>query len=447
MNRVMLVANGFPPEGGGGNIRVTKLAKYLPLFEWTPLVLTAQPPSLSGSIDHTLDSHVTVYRAPRCDITVWLFSYKNWFLRIIRSLRRVEPGAARRVATSLAGERVVARRRWSEYFLLPDDRVFWVPGAVLLGLWAGLKHKPRVLYATSPNPTALIVGYCLSRLLGVPWIAEFRDPWTFNPFHHPRPFRWLERLELLMERLVLTGANHIVVTSPQYKRDLLARHDNLMESDITYIPNGFDPDDFKHARAFRFEKFAILHAGNFYGPRSSRPFLVALKGVLDKQPDLRPAIQVVFLGVQDADTARALKEFGLNDVVNQVSTVSHAQSVEYILGADVLLLIPGPGDGTMPGKMFEYLAARKPVLAIADRGIVQEFIESSGIGTVTAVDDAEGTKAALTNLIGKVMNGTNLYPDISALYRRFDRQHLAGCIAKILDAVGTSARDHSSHDS
>jgi glycosyltransferase involved in cell wall biosynthesis len=280
-----------------------------------------------------------------------------------------------------------------------------------------------------------LVGYILHRITGLPWIIEFRDPWILNPFREPRPFRWMESFENWLERKMLHSADHVVVTSIQYMRDFLRRYPTLKPDAFSYVPNGYDPEDFENVMPRSFEKFTILHTGNFYEARSPIPFLKALRVLLHGEPQLRANFQVLFVGKKDLNAEAALKEFSLEDVVRQVGSVSHASSIEYMLGADVLLLIPGPGNGTMPGKTFEYLAARKPILAIAEPGVAQELISSAGIGMVAAPDDIAGIANALRNMYRGITEKSYRYPDTSDLRNRYDRRQLAGRIAQILANV------------
>src|ERR1035437_4768256 len=130
----------------------------------------------------------------------------------------------------------VGRRRIADFLLFPDDRICWVPGAIRRGAEAIRRHKPRILYSTSPDPSAHLVALALARLMRLPWVAEFRDPWTMNLFRKPRPFAWMERAEHWMERRVVTNADHIVVTSAEYAADFCKSYPELDLGKLVICP-------------------------------------------------------------------------------------------------------------------------------------------------------------------------------------------------------------------
>lgn len=423
-NAVLLVTIRFPPEGGGGSIRATKMAKYLATFGWLTVVLTTRP-ARKPEICEAPMPDIPVFRAPRLDIAAWS-------LKVVRSLGRLLARLSPSSESVNKNEAVSRpRRRYVDYVLLPDGYVFWVPLAVLFGLSAIRRHRPKVIYSTSPTATAHLAAYGLHLLTGLPWVVEFRDPWMLNPFRLARPWLWMERLENWMEDRVLHAATRLVVTSEEYKSDLLEKYPDLPEKRIIYLPNGFDPQDFENVVSLQFDKFTIVHAGNFYEQRSARPFLVALRCWLDEEPQARASTQVLFVGREAPDSSQSIVELGLEDVVAQVAAVSHSRAVQYMLGADLLLLVPGPGSGTMPGKTFEYLAARKPVLVIADEGPARRLVNSTSIGSVVSTTDGKRLARELSRLRRVIAAGAFPYPETSELLNLYDRRRIAGQMAEV----------------
>ena len=189
--------------------------------------------------------------------------------------------------------------------------------------------------------------------------------------------------------------------------------------------------DFENAVSLQFDKFTIVHAGNFYEQRSARPFLVALRCWLDEEPQARASTQVLFVGREAPDSSQSIVELGLEDVVAQVAAVSHSRAVQYMLGADLLLLVPGPGSGTMPGKTFEYLAARKPVLVIADEGPARRLVNSTSIGSVVSTTDGKRLARELSRLRRVIAAGAFPYPETSELLNLYDRRRIAGQMAEV----------------
>lgn len=432
--RVLLISAVFPPEYSAGAIRPSKMAKYLPEFGWTPLVLTATPPA--GTADgEGQASPVQVLRAPRRHLAEAYVQLRS-AMRPSRTSGSGNQSAAvpptPAVAAPATGGR---RRRIADYVLFPDDRICWVPGAIRLGAEAIRSYKPKILYSTSPDPSAHLVALALARHMRLPWVAEFRDPWTMNPFRNARPFAWMERMEQWLERLILKSADHIVVTSAEFTEDFVGRYPELSPASFTHLPNGFDTDDFQGVQPKHFEKFTIVHAGNFYECRSARPFLVGLRRWLEREPQARATSQVLFIGRKDPDSTAAIGELGLEDIVLQTGILPHSQTIASMLGADLLLLVPGPGKGTMTGKIFEYIAARKPVLTIADEGAARELVCRAGIGPAVDPSDVDGLSFKLEGLWRTICAGAFPYPDTTELLQQYDRRYTAGRLASVLDRV------------
>jgi glycosyltransferase involved in cell wall biosynthesis len=425
--RVLLISSVFPPEYSSGAFRPLQMGKYLPDFGWTPLVLTSALPA--ATVDD--DGHVPptlILRAPRRHPAETYIR-----LRSAIGLPRI-PGSGSQSA-AVAAVPGAGRRRIADYLLFPDDRICWVPGAIWLGAEAVRRHKPSVLYSTSPDPSVHLVALALARLMRLPWVAEFRDPWTMNPFREPRPFAWMERAEHWLERRVVTTADHIVVTSAEYAADFCKSYPELDLGKFSHLPNGFDPEDFEGVQAERFDKFTIVHAGNFYEKRTARPFLLGLRRWLERDRQALASTQVLFVGRKDPDSTAAIRELGLQDTVTQTGVLPHRRTVASMLGADLLLLVPGPGEGTMPGKIFEYLAARKPVLTIADEGVARELVCRAGIGSAIYLSDVEGLAAELARLRQAIIAHLFPYPDTTELLRQYDSRCIAGRLASVLDRV------------
>lgn len=427
-NSLLLITIGFPPERSAGYIRPARLAKYLPRFGWTTVVLTSRVASAPAG--EAVPGDCRIYRAPRMDVA-------RWFARLRAVLARpFRPAAAAPGGEALAS---TGRSRLADSFLLPDAHALWVPGAVALGLWAVLRRRPRLLYATSPAASTLLVGAALRVLTRLPLVIEFRDPWMLNPFRTPRRWRWLDRLEAAMERYAVASAAHIVVTSQEYKRDLLARYPALAAAGVTFIPNGFDPEDFHDVEPRRFDRFTVVHSGNFYEARRPDAFVAAVEQLLRERPELRARLSVMLVGARNPDTAAAIARASLHDVIQQAGPVSHAESLSYICGADLLLLIPGPGDGTMPGKTYEYLAARRPIFALAEPGVVSAFVTANRLGVVVPPDDIGAIRAALLRLYQGITAGEYQHPDTTALEQRFSRLRIAGEVAEVLNHIAGRA--------
>jgi glycosyltransferase involved in cell wall biosynthesis len=409
-----MVAYSYPPVGGIGVQRTLKFTKYLSQFGFTPFVLTVRDRS-TGTLDTTLLEEV--------------------------------PDEAEVVATASAERRLLSLAgllRLNSELFVPDVHIGWLPFAVRSGAALIRKNDIDVIFATAPVFTSLLVGYALKKKTRKPLVLDFRDPWTQNVFTTRRYTR-MERLhaglEERMERAVLRMADHVVTTTDEMSQALITKHP-FIQGRCATIRNGFDAADFHGlTRSSSSERFTITYAGSLYGPRTGAQFMAALGNLLGRHRDLRGQIRVVFIGHPDKRTMALVHELHLDDVVEMKGFVSHRESVQTMINADVLLLVMsqrevtsnGARPMTIPAKTFEYLATRRPILTLAPQSAMTDLITTTGSGMVVSPEDVDAIEAAILNLFGRWQAGTlSVTPcDLSA----FERKALTGRLATILESV------------
>jgi glycosyltransferase involved in cell wall biosynthesis len=384
MKRVLIVAYHFPPLGGIGVQRTLKFAKYLPQFGFEPIVLTVRNRSI-GVLDPTLLEEVP----PEAKV-IDTFSAEHRFLR-----------ASRLIGVS------------SKWFLLPDAYIGWLPFAVRRGEAIIRKEDVDIIFATAPVFTSLLVGHLLKRKTGKPLVLDFRDSWTQNVFE-TYPTRLHLKLEEKMESLVLRSADHVVTTTAEMARALMEKYP-FIRSRCETIPNGFDSSDFGGLeRSASSDRFTITYTGRLYGVRTARPFLTALSSLVGRNRILRDKMRVVVAGPKHESTLRLVQELGLEDIVEIKGFLSHRESLQLMVNTDVLLLVMsqeevvGNGIGTLmiPGKTLEYLAAKRPILALAPEGAVSELVRRTGSGVVVSPEEVGAIEEAILDLFGRWPTGT-----------------------------------------
>jgi glycosyltransferase involved in cell wall biosynthesis len=383
--KVLLVTMYFPPAGGGGVQRPLKFATHLPALG--------------------IETHVLAPDDPK-----WLHSdpglappTQAW----IHRARYLGP-RARRLADELHGRRGLDRisrqaRSLSRRVLVPDENVAWnltaIPAAVRIVRSQGID----VVLTTSPPNSVHLIGAAVKRTSGVRWVADLRDSIASHPHRRVerRSVRAKEKVSESVARLVARQADVIVAASEA----IAAEAEGLEPAGVvTTILNGADFDDFAGLRYRRGERFRITHTGSFFGKRDPRPFLTALA---------ESGLDVVarFVGdfrVADREWAESL---GLGDRLELHPYVSRREALALQRDSDaLLLLIPdagGRGQGVLSGKVFEYLAAERPILAaVPPDGAAAELIRETGAGLVAAPDDVAALTAALTELHSSWQGGT-----------------------------------------
>jgi glycosyltransferase involved in cell wall biosynthesis len=425
MNKALIICGDFLPVRNGGTIRCEKLVKYLPNFNWESIVLTKKP-SNKEKIDLSIKlEHCVIYRTNRFDLAFSFVVLKKKINSLFFKQNETKKTQSKNT------EKTIIKRRITEYFLLPDSDIFWAVGAFVKAIYIVLKVKPKVIFSTGPMHSAHIIGLLLKKVTRKKWIVEFRDPWTMNPFLAKKPFKILCQIDDYLEKIVLKNADIINVTSIEYKNQFLNKYKFISETKIVNIPNGFDPDDFKDKSSNINNKLTIVHSGNFYSERSSSVFIEAILELVKEGVLKSDKITIKFVGLLDDIGKQIILNSEFPHIFNVTGQVSHRKSIDEICNADLLLLIPGPGLGTMPGKFYEYLAASKPIFCMSNEGPAKELIVKYNLGSVSSDNDIEEIKTKLQILITEILEGKFSPHNISGLLQKFNRENIAEQMAKI----------------
>jgi glycosyltransferase involved in cell wall biosynthesis len=334
--------------------------------------------------------------------------------------------------------------------LTPDSRLGWVFPAARAARRATRDRDLRVIYSTSPFASAHLIALAVSRWTGLPWVADFRDPWRDNPFRE-LGYRSLEQWDAWLERQVYRHATRIVCNTPTQQTRLVERLPWTAPKTVT-VPNGFDADWIAQARPHRTvgrDRFVLVHCGNCYGPRSPLPLFGALRRVADRSPRIARQVRVLFVGDDryNGHSLSALADrFGVRDMVEVVGVRPHAEAIGLLLGADasIVLGVAGPGgELQVPNKLYEYLAVRKPILALAPRGgAIAEVLDRASADHVTSDPRDEEQIAAGIELMVKQRSGFVDAPwsGVAWYDRRWSAHVLARMLEEITGAAVTSPR-------
>jgi glycosyltransferase involved in cell wall biosynthesis len=296
------------------------------------------------------------------------------------------------------------------------------------------------VYATAPMYTSLLIGCLLKKKTGKPLIVDYRDPWTQNVFvKYPTKFH--RKIEEKMETFVLATADYIIATTEPMKRKLVEKYP-FIKGKIDTITNGFDPEDFKNLTVKKDkEKFVITYTGSLYGLRTGKQFFMALKKLIEEKPELQTKIQVLLAGSPSKQVAFLIEEFGLKNVVKLLGYKSHQESLKLMANADVLLLIMSSAEAydaktgplMIPGKVFEYLGAKRPILAIAPRGDATDIISSTKTGVIVPPRNTGVIAQAIFKLFQDWKSGT--LKVVESAVSEYDRKVLTQKLAKVFQQV------------
>jgi glycosyltransferase involved in cell wall biosynthesis len=436
---VLYVAYFFPPLGGGGVQRTVKFLKYLRPHGWRGEVVTVRAREYWVA-DDSLAADVPD------DTTVWRTRALTGLtlLHWLRRRRRAAPPAAA-AAGAASGPRsatLFRRLRWlSSWCLIPDAYIGWLPFA-----WAAVRRRLRtggieVLITTSSPDTAHLIGLLARRRFAVPWVADFRDPWVRRiTFRAPTPLH--RRLHAWLESRVLHRADRILVTNAATRDDFLARHPTVPAARFVVIPNGFDPADVAllaaspPAAATPPAPLRLLHAGLLAGERTLAPITAALSQLFATHADWRGRLQLEQLGPRERINDRLVAAAQLSEVVSFKPPVTHDAVLRAMRAADALVLLEvGDARGALitPGKIFEYLASGRPILAVVPEGPAAALVREMRAGEVVSPAETDAIAAVLARWItaGPPVSGVS-----AAALRPYERPQLAAKLAAVLAELG-----------
>jgi glycosyltransferase involved in cell wall biosynthesis len=445
---VLLIAYRFPPQGGAGAQRIVKFVKYLPQFGWRPVVHTVANPYWVLR-DETLltevPPEVKVYRTPTLELERFAEA---------AATRLGEPGTE----ASRPGEdntRVPPRRKgnparrplraaWKFVFrrvLIPDPQIVWSPVALARSLALIRKERVSLVFTTSPPNSSHVLGLLLKRAAKLPWIAEFRDPWT-EGVRRKQAYvgnARRQRMEERLERAVLAGADHLVVTTERTVEQFVRKYADIRAEKYSIITNGFDPSDFSlspsDGRLLDPERFNLTSAGTIEALFDALPFLSAVRELMDEDEGFRGRLRVNLVGAKRGKYDAFISQNNLAETVRYIPYVPHATCLRYLAESDALFLCQVPvqeSAGTkLQAKLFEYLFMRKPILALTLPGETSEVAGRSGLGVTVDPTDRVGIKKAVRDLYLQWREGRRQAPADEAYIGGFDRVKQAERLAAI----------------
>ena len=419
--RALLIPFHFPPmQGSTGALRSLAFARWLPSYGWSVTVLTATAhayPSVASDNLAMIPADVAVERAFALD----------------------------------AQRHFSIRGRYWRVLALPDRWASWIPHAVAKGLAICRRQRPDVLVSTYPIPSSHLVAWMLHRITRIPWVAEFRDPMVEEGYPEHR----LERnFRIWIERRIFACASKIVVVTDSAQR-LYAERAGRGESFVVNIPNGFDEHDALGISAAPARgacpsgPLTILHSGVLY-PRERNPeaLLVALARLVENGW-LKPGrARFVFRGAgNEAGYRSRARELGLEGIVEFLDSVSYSEAKAEIAAADALMVLQSSAcNRQIPAKVYECLAAGKPLLCLADPcGDTAQFVKKLGLPVEASLEDATAIESAVKRFLQLVESGQA--PVLSRdEIAHLSRRSRAAELAAVLDDVVREFRQGSSAD-
>ncbi len=444
--RVLMAAYYFPPLSGSGVFRSIKFAKYLPLFDWEPTVIsTDRPPNGWNFADQSqlkeIPEGMEVVRIPDGISTGRETSLNGdrvqAILGFLRSVLRFSPEADR-IFTQLSQ----SREGVMQLLTFPCGALAWAYDVVQYIEKNIDLDSFQVVYTTSGPSSAHLIGFYLKQKYGIPWVADYRDPWTFNPYGADYdPANQEQRLLFELESVLLQGAS-CNLTIEKSMTEIYQKNFALSQEKIKSITNGYDESDFAvlEVPKGRTDKFTINYSGLLYTrQRSIAPVLTAIQQLCDEKKIELSKLRFRIVGASETGNIEAAERFGLAQIMEYTGYLSHSQALQANLSANMLLLFVGDEEkfkAVYTGKFFEYLRSGRPILALAPKdGAVAQVLRESGHGEAFLSTQISEIKAMILREYRKWAQGEALELLHSPVIEQFERKALTKQLADVLATV------------
>jgi hypothetical protein len=447
---VLFVTYYFPPAGGPGVQRILKYIKYLKEYGWTPVMLVPLDPEYQArdeSLLRELPHDLIIHRAPIFEPYDLYRKFTGKAKGMSLDVNVIKEEGAKRSASEYIAELIRGT------FFIPDARVGWYRAAVAEGKKILQRYPIRAIYSSSPPYTPALIARSLAKISGLPWIAGFRDPWT--GFHNTPDRWWLpKRIDRALEHSVFSRSTLVEVAWKGIAADAQGKYPDLKRAKFVHIPNGFDNTDFAEpdirvrAQLPSNEKFTITYSGSLYGPRNPLSFLQAVELLIESGRVDPSKLKLRFVGRFGGEIHDMLERELIQPLVEKLDYVPHAEAVEILLKSDALLLIVDDVPtvaSIVPGKVYEYLGAMRPLIAIAPReSAIAELLAATGAGRAVDQADISGQAELIADLYedwlarnsgGIVKPHFELKPEV---IEQYDRRIETGTLAGLLDRVTKS---------
>ena len=431
MKRVLVIAYYWPPSGGSGVQRWVKFCKYLPQEGWQPVVFApenADYPSLDPSLEADLPKDLEVLRG-----RIW---------EPYAAYRKLLGGKnASTQVTEISSGKKTWRQRLSLWIranlFVPDPRVGWVKPSVKTLKAYLAEHPVDVIVTTGPPHSVHLIGLQLHKALGIPWIPDFRDPWSRMYYlkYLPMTEKTWNKLRR-QEQTVLDSCSTVLACTPLVQEEFQAQ----TQTPVACITNGFDEADFAERLLPRWDgHFNITHTGLFAADGNPLALWKVLGILAASEPGFREDLRIRLVGKVDKEVLESIKAAGLSANVVALGPQNHATAILEQRAATVLLL-PMRNDAQyrpiLPGKLFEYLAARRPILGIGQEdGAMARVLSDTQAGVTCGWDNEAGMRAFIDKAWQEHLAGG--VPSVRGDIAIYTRKNTAKALADLFNSISS----------
>ncbi|SHI48040.1 glycosyltransferase family 4 protein [Aquimarina spongiae] len=397
--KVLIITYYWPPAGGPGVQRWLKFVKYFRDFGIEPIVYTPSNPTYP-LLDETLISEIpediTVLRRPIFE------PYRFAQLFSKKETKTISRGIISGSKKQTFIQRLLLYIRGN--FFIPDARKYWVRPSVSYLSGYLKEHEIDTIITTGPPHSVHLIGKTLKERLNVRWIADFRDPWTTIGYHDKLKLtkKSIQKHKVL-EKEVLTTADQITVTSFTTRDEF----SGITQKPIAVVTNGYDEEKVEEGSLDT--KFTIAHIGSLLSGRNPLLLWKALKQLTEEDQEFTKEFELRLIGAVSDDVLSAIKDAGLSPFLDVVGYVSHSEAVRLQRQSQILLLIEIDSEDTrciIPGKLFEYMISKRPIVAIGPKGAdIAKIINDTQAGKFFEYDEYADIKSTIFSYFKAYQDG------------------------------------------
>ena len=392
MKKVLILTYYWPPAGGSAVQRWLKFTKYLREFGWEPVIYTAQNgeyPELDPANEKDIPQGINILKRP-----IWepyqiykrfIGQKKSEKVNVSFLSEKKKPAFTERISVWVRGN-----------FFIPDARCYWIrPSVKYLTEW--IKSNPVDAIVSSGPPHSMhLIAMGLKKKLNIPWIADFRDPWTKIDYYHELHLTWFaNRKHHRLEKKVVTDADCIISIGNQMRYELAI----LGAKKSITITNGFDTADQLSIEGGNDSKFSISHFGTVNKARNPEALWKVLSELIQNNNDLASSLEIKMVGRIDQSVKESIQKNNLISYLNKIDFLPHNEVLKMQKESQILLLLINQthnAGGILTGKFFEYLAASRPILAIGPtKGDVADILRNAQAGKIIDFNDEKNLKEAI----------------------------------------------------
>lgn len=432
MKRVLIITYHWPPMGGGGVQRWLKMSKYLRNYGWEPIIFTVTDAEISIPDESLLDEIPEGTETIRVPIWEPFGLYKKFTGK--KADEKVQPGLLSEGEGKQWLNDIALWIRGNIF--IPDAKRFWIKPAKKALIEYLENHAVHAIVSTGPPHTTHMIAMAAKQKTGVSWLADFRDPWTFIDYYDKLKLSsYADKKHHALERKVLNNADKTVTVTWSWAEEFNKRN---FKKEVAVITNGYDPADFETEKKPKLDsEFSITHIGSMNADRNPKALWPILKQLKEQDKNFADKLKIKLIGPVDRSIFKAIEENYLSENLEHIKNLPHQDVIPH-LQSSALLLLPlndTPNiSGVVPGKLFEYLGAERPILCIGKTdGDAARILQEAKAAEVIDFNDSPKMKTVLENFFKDFQDGQLEVKDSN--YRKYGRDKLAGQICTVLNEI------------